>query len=252
MLATTTMATVATTTRARIVSRAGDAGDASRSSRARAGGRRRGEWMRRTRRGVVAREAATSAADAATAASDDVVIAEETTLLSNENGAYTVRGRMRVRGTEAVSVYNLLTDYEASPRVFRAVRSVEGVEGEGDECVATNVYIRQECEWRFFVFGGAFPCTFEVEERDEEMKMKCSLAPKQRGMGFLRQFEGSWSVENTSDGVEIEHVLMVQPKLTPPYASKIFVQQVEQIMKDIAKEIASWRGAVYEAPPHRR
>ena len=73
--------------------------------------------MRRTRRGVVAREAATAAdADAATAVSDDVVIAEETTLLSNENGAYTVRGRMRVRGTEAVSVYNLLTDYEASPR----------------------------------------------------------------------------------------------------------------------------------------
>ena len=56
MLATTTMATVATTTRARIVSRSGDAGDASRSSRARAGGRRRGadeedEARRRRARG---------------------------------------------------------------------------------------------------------------------------------------------------------------------------------------------------------
>lgn len=249
----TTTATTTPTTRAPVHARARGAHASSGSSRARVGRCARVESTRTTRGGALE---AVSEPEAPTASDDDdvVVVAEETMceLLSNKNGAYTVRGRMRVRGTEAVSVYNLLTDYEASPRVFRAVRSVEGVECEGDECVATNVYIRQECEWKFFVFGGAFPCTFEVEERDEEMKMKCSLAPKQRGVGFLRQFEGSWSVENASDGVEIEHVLMVQPKLTPPYASKIFVQQVEQIMDDVAKEVASWRGAVYEAPPHRR
>ena len=173
-------------------------------------------------------------------------------LVSSEKGAYTVRGEMTLVGADASSVYNLLTDYEASPRAFRAVRSVKVVDCEGNECVASNIYIEQECEWKFFVFGGAFPCSFEVEERDEEKRMKCSLAPNAKGRGFLRQFEGSWVVEETSDGVRVEHTLMVQPKLTPPYASKIFVQQVEQIMEDVANEIASWNGARYDAPPHRQ
>jgi len=173
-------------------------------------------------------------------------------LVSNENGAYTVRGEMTLRGVAASSVYNLLTDYEASPRAFRAVRGVRVIECEGDACVASNIYIEQECEWKFFVFGGAFPCAFEVEERDEEMKMKCSLAPGRRGTGFLKQFEGSWSVENTSEGVLIEHTLMVKPKLTPPYASKIFIQQVEQILEDVVNEIETWNGVVYGKPPHRQ
>ena len=82
--------------------------------------------------------------------------------------------------------------------------------------------------------------------------MKCSLAPDRRGTGFLKQFEGSWSVENTSEGVLIEHTLMVKPKLTPPYASKIFVQQVEQILEDVVNEIETWNGVVYGKPPHRQ
>ena len=50
--------------------------------------------------------------------------------------------------------------------------------------------------------------------------------------------------------VTVEHVLMVQPKLTPPYASKIFVQQVEQILADVVQEIERW-DAPYPKPPHR-
>jgi ribosome-associated toxin RatA of RatAB toxin-antitoxin module len=159
---------------------------------------------------------------------------------------------MTLAGVDAASVYNLLTDYEASPRAFRAVKSAKVIECTGDSCVASNIYIEQECLWNFFVFGGAFPCAFEVEERDEEMRMKCSLAPGLgRGSGFLRRFEGSWAVEALDDGqVKVEHVLMVQPKLTPPYASKIFVQQVEQILADVVQEIERW-DAPYPKPPHR-
>ncbi|OUS47419.1 hypothetical protein BE221DRAFT_71507 [Ostreococcus tauri] len=178
--------------------------------------------------------------------------APECALTWSENGAYAVRGTMTVRGVSATSVYNLLTDYEASPRAFRAVRSVRVIECEGDACVATNVYIEQECEWKFFVFGGAFPTAFEVEERDEELKMRCSLAPGRRGTGFLRDFEGAWAVEDGPEGVRIEHTLMVKPKFTPPYASKVFVQQVDQILQDLLVEIESWNGAPYDAPPHRR
>jgi hypothetical protein len=45
---------------------------------------------------------------------------------------------------------------------------------------------------------------------------------------------------------------MVKPKLTPPYASKIFVQQVEQILEDVVNEIETWNGVVYGKPPHRQ
>ena len=45
---------------------------------------------------------------------------------------------------------------------------------------------------------------------------------------------------------------MVKPKLTPPYASKIFVQQVEQILEDVLNEIETWNGAAYDEPPHRQ
>jgi hypothetical protein len=207
-------------------------------------------WGGRRRR--VALEASTGRAAGSEDETFSVARAPACELLSNENGAYTVRGEMTLRGVAASSVYNLLTDYEASPRAFRAVRSVRVIECEGDACVASNIYIEQECEWKFFVFGGAFPCAFEVEERDEEMKMKCSLAPGRAGTGFLKQFEGSWSVENTSEGVLIEHTLMVKPKLTPPYASKIFVQQVEQILEDVLNEIETWNGAAYDEPPHRQ
>ena len=238
--------TKATTTRER-ASRASRA----RSTRGRATKPARDERGGRRGRGG-ALEAAAERAERSENEIFSVARAPACELLSNENGAYTVRGEMTLRGVAASSVYNLLTDYEASPRAFRAVRSVRVIEGEGDACVASNIYIEQECEWKFFVFGGAFPCAFEVEERDEEMKMKCSLAPGRRGTGFLKQFEGSWSVENTSEGVLIEHTLMVKPKLTPPYASKIFVQQVEQILEDVVNEIETWNGVVYGKPPHRQ
>ena len=206
----------------------------------------------RTGRARSARAAVKEDEEAGVGAGVRVTRAPDCVLLSNDNGAYTVRGEMTLAGVDAASVYNLLTDYEASPRAFRAVKSAKVIECTGDSCVADNIYIEQECLWNFFVFGGTFPCAFEVEERDEEMRMKCSLAPGLgRGSGFLRRFEGSWAVQALDDGqVTVEHVLMVQPKLTPPYASKIFVQQVEQILADVVQEIERW-DAPYPKPPHR-
>ena len=234
------------TTRTPVPRRAGDVRASS------GGGGRRRRWSR----GMGPRRGTTDAGDGARmdGARAEVALtrAPECALTWSENGAYAVRGTMTVRGVSATSVYNLLTDYEASPRAFRAVRSVRVIECEGDACVATNVYIEQECEWKFFVFGGAFPTAFEVEERDEELKMRCSLAPGRRGTGFLRDFEGAWAVEDGPEGVRIEHTLMVKPKFTPPYASKVFVQQVDQILQDLLVEIESWNGAPYDAPPHRR
>lgn len=212
-----------------------------------------------TRSGGEARERATgasSASDAKMSGANDgarVCRAPDCVLLSNEHGTYTVRGEMTLAGVDGASVYNLLTDYEASPRAFRAVKAAKILERAGDAVVSTNMYIEQECLWNFFVFGGSFPCAFEVEERDEEMKMKCSLAPGLgKGAGFLRRFEGSWAVEVLANGeVKVVHVLLVQPKLTPPYAHKIFVQQVEQLLADVVGEIERWAGVPYPKPSHR-
>lgn len=202
-----------------------------------------------------ATEASETAADGSSARAEAGLVvarAPACALEPSERGTYAVRGVVTVRGVDAESVYNLLTDYGASPRTFRAVRSVREIACEGDACVPSNVYIEQECEWKFFVFGGAFPTAFEVEEKDEEMKMRCTLAPGKEGTGFLRAFEGAWSVTEGADGVRIEHTLMVAPKFTPPYASKIFAQQVEQILEDLLIEIESWNGKAYGKPPHRR
>lgn len=220
---------------------------------------RRGDVRDRLARAVRARAGATGSSETTVEGSSAraeaglvVARAPACALEPSERGTYAVRGVVTVRGVDGESVYNLLTDYGASPRTFRAVRSVREIACEGDACVPSNVYIEQECEWKFFVFGGAFPTAFEVEERDDVMQMRCSLAPGKQGTGFLRAFEGAWFVTEDEDGVRIEHTLKVAPKFTPPYASKIFAQQVEQILEDLLIEIESWNGKPYGKPPHRR
>ena len=69
--------------------------------------------------------------------------------------------------------------------MFRAVRSVEGVEARAMNAWRRTCTFGKSANGGSFVFGGAFPCTFEVEERDEEMKMKCSRRRNSAGMGFL-------------------------------------------------------------------
>lgn len=159
-------------------------------------------------------------------------------LLGNEGGKYSLVGEMVV-DSDADSMYNMLTDYAASPRIFSTVDSVET-----DVLEDGRLLVSQSCRWKFLVFGGAFPCQLAVKEAPEEGYMEVSLHKK----GFIREFEGSWRVtEEPSGGVRVRHTLALRPALTPPYAHKIFLRQIGEILEDVQTEVERWQGRAYPA-----
>jgi|TARA_B110000977_G_scaffold176330_1_gene231921 ribosome-associated toxin RatA of RatAB toxin-antitoxin module len=157
-------------------------------------------------------------------------------IVSNEGGKYSLRGEM-VLDADADSLYAMLTDYNASPRIFSTVDSVETSEQ------GTNKYlVNQSCRWKFLVFGGAFPCSLNVSEIPQNKYMEVHLAKK----GFIREFEGSWTViPEASGGTRVKHTLALRPALTPPYAHKIFLKQIREILQDVEDEVELWGGEGY-------
>ena len=161
-------------------------------------------------------------------------------ILSNQGGKYSLAGEMVLRRCDAESVYAMLIDYHASPRIFSTVDSVElGELPDG------RLLVQQSCRWRFLVFGGAFPCQLAIREAPETLYMEAELHEK----GFIREFEGSWTVsEEMIDGVvgvRVRHTLRLRPALTPPYAHKIFLNQIREILRDVEDEVARWEGKTY-------
>ena len=157
--------------------------------------------------------------------------------MSNEGGKFSLVGEM-VLACDADSVYAMLTDYLASPRIFSTVDSVRV-----DEMDDGRLLVQQSCRWRFLVFGGAFPCQLAVSEEKQRRYMEVELHKK----GFIREFEGSWTVteEPTLGGVRVRHTLALRPALTPPYAHKIFLKQIREILQDVENEVAAWDGRGY-------
>ena len=183
-------------------------------------------------------------------------------LVSNVANRFTVKGTILLGAhVNADDVYNMLTDYENASRVFPStIKKVEylGFEEEVEDGEARRPgavkRIKQTCNWKFFIFGGNFNIELGVVENDAKRHMTCTLegAASQRKFGFLREFEGSWEVEeNGEEGTKVTHVLSVKPSLTPPYASDIFVKQVEGILEDVEREVGSWENG-YAVPMHRR
>ena len=159
-------------------------------------------------------------------------------LVSNEGGKFSLVGEMVLASCSADSVYAMLTDYLASPRVFSTVDSVR-VDAMDDG----RLLVQQSCRWRFLVFGGAFPCRLAVAEARDRRYMEARLHEK----GFIREFEGSWTVSEDVDtgGVRVRHTLALRPALTPPYAHEIFLKQIRGILKDVENEVAAWDGRGY-------
>ena len=154
-------------------------------------------------------------------------------LVSNEGGKFSLVGEM-VLACDADSMYAMLTDYLASPRIFSTVDSAT-VDAMDDG----RLLVQQSCRWRFLVFGGAFPCHLAVLETPTERYMEVELHER----GFIREFEGSWRVsEEPGGGVRVRHTLALRPALTPPYAHKIFLKQIGDILTDVEREVASWGG----------
>ena len=102
------------------------------------------------------------------------MVIEEATceLLGNDGGKYSLVGEM-VLDSDADSLYRMLVDYEASPRIFATVDSCAV-----DALPDGRLLVRQSCRWKFMVFGGAFPCQLAVLERPEERYMEVALHKK--------------------------------------------------------------------------
>lgn len=185
---------------------------------------------------------ARASADDPSASSRGGVILEEPKceLLSNEGGKYSLVGEMVV-DSDADSMYRMLTDYAASPRIFSTVDSVQTRDLDDG-----RLLVSQQCRWKFMVFGGAFPCHLAVKEEPARRYMEVALHKK----GFIREFEGSWTVSNEpGGGVRVRHTLALRPALTPPYAHKIFLRQIGEIFTDVKAEVERWDGAAYYPAP---
>ena len=183
-----------------------------------------------------------AAVDDPSASSSRGVILEEPKceLLSNEGGKYSLVGEMVV-DSDADSMYRMLTDYAASPRIFSTVDSVQTADLDDG-----RLLVSQQCRWKFMVFGGAFPCHLAVKEQPARRYMEVALHKK----GFIREFEGSWTVTNEpGGGVRVRHTLALRPALTPPYAHKIFLRQIGEILTDVKAEVERWDGAAYYPAP---
>ena len=202
-----------------------------------------GGCVRHNRRRARARFArARASPDDASPASDVLLEAPTCELVSNEGGKFSLVGEM-VLACDADSMYAMLTDYLASPRIFSTVDSAS-VDAMDDG----RLLVKQSCRWRFLVFGGAFPCQLAVSEAPERRYMEVELHKK----GFIREFEGSWQVsEEPTGGVRVRHALALRPALTPPYAHKIFLKQIREILQDVENEAAAWNGGGYAAAADR-
>jgi hypothetical protein len=162
-------------------------------------------------------------------------------LLGDSRGKYELAGEM-VLDADADSMYRMLVDYDASPRIFATVNACAVEPLERAERGA--FLVRQSCRWKFLVFGGSFPCQLATREDPEERYMEARLHEK----GFIREFEGSWKVtEEPGGGVRVRHTLALRPALTPPYAKEIFLKQIREIFEDVQREVERWEGGAY--PP---
>jgi hypothetical protein len=74
-----------------------------------------------------------------------------------------------VLASDPDSMYHMLTDYAASPRIFSTVDSVEI---RALEDGAGTLLVSQSCRWKFIVFGGAFPCALAVKEAPADRFME--------------------------------------------------------------------------------
>ncbi|KAG7667974.1 hypothetical protein Ndes2526B_g01610 [Nannochloris sp. 'desiccata'] len=151
-----------------------------------------------------------------------------------EHGTFSITGKL-LSPVHPDIVYNVLTDYNALPRVFHNVEECS-IQWSDDG----TKQLSQRCSWRFLVFRGSFVTDLAVTEGEEARTLEFSLVKST----FMRKFVGSWEIRpcSVTGGSEIWHSLAVQPALAPPQkigvlTTKIFGSQVEGILRDLAVEL---------------
>lgn len=167
---------------------------------------------------------------------------------TDETGAFTVDGTLRLTDVEPRSMYALLTDHSSSSRVFRNIVETEELERDG-----SRVLLQQKCLWEFLIFSGTFNITLQVVENDEAQQFNFGITES----SFMRRMEGSWEVMPDGEhGSIVQHHFTVQPALSAPppfdsYTGSIFRSQVEGILEDLNAEVQRCRRISLDAssPP---
>jgi hypothetical protein len=132
------------------------------------------------------------------------------------------------------------------------------------------LHIVQTCKWKWLLFGGAFEVRLAVSRADPprgapavagagEAGAAAGPAPDSAGSDetgtlvfslvsspFLREFEGTWTVEpcpvRPSTAAVVGHALAVKPTLAPPgpagrYVGALFQRQVGGVLEDLGAEL---------------
>ncbi|KAL4860208.1 hypothetical protein ACK3TF_000398 [Chlorella vulgaris] len=156
--------------------------------------------------------------------------------LQYKEGQFTVEGCLITLAPPEL-VYQVLTDYDALPRVFHNVDS-----SALRRCSVTGQkQMVQTCRWAFLVFSGTFVNELNVVEDPRQRKLTFSLVQS----AFMREFVGSWDLQALPCGAtQVRHRLSVTPVVSPPQrigdlSKKIFRKQVVSILEDLRAELQS-------------
>jgi len=161
--------------------------------------------------------------------------------VADKPGPLTILGGLDIASFSLEEVYAILTDHESSHRIFRTILDVERTDNPDG-----TIRLVQNCEWKFAVFKGSFPVELEVSEDPQNLSF--SFRDTKEG-GFMKEMYGTWTVQPSSTiagGVHVQYSMSVQMALAPPppfgsYTSKIFVNQVNEILTDLQKELEQRR-----------
>lgn len=159
--------------------------------------------------------------------------------VQKEGGVFRVNGSVETV-VDPDTLYSIITDYDSNARVFKNVDKVE-VEQRGDEKIVT-----QYLHWNFLMWSG----NYNVQMRMRDDPQKRSISYELERPGFLKVFNGSWTVEPlSSEGTSETSKLVVDqralPSFLPPsrldmgassYAQNIMSSQVKSLLTDLATE----------------
>jgi len=162
-------------------------------------------------------------------------------------GEMTVRGSLDMERLDENKVFDLLTDHERSPEIFRAILDVSTAHQPDG-----SIRLTQNCRWKFLIFSGSFPVELEVVE--DPASRSFTFKDVRQG-GLMEKMEGEWTVggsEVIPGGVRVEHRLTVKMAIAapPPFdaqTNKIFVNQVNDIMTDLQLAMEE-KSAVLKGP----
>ncbi|XP_024392249.1 uncharacterized protein [Physcomitrium patens] len=155
--------------------------------------------------------------------------------VEKKNEFFEIKGNMSM-GVDPDIAYEILTDYENNPDIFKTVSKVEVEHRDNSK------FVTQHAHWHLMFWSGTFEMRMKVEEDPSERAVSMKLTDP----GFLKIFNGYWSIEprvvdGKSMGCNVVVTQEVLPSMTPPgplasVVSRILGNQVKAVLQDLCAE----------------